>query len=332
MFPIYMIIQQIKKRKNMPRVSIIIPVYNGMNYVGQSIQSVLEQDYHEFELIVVDDGSSDGLESYVTSISDPVLHYLRQPTNLGAPAALNRGIRESLGELVCWLSHDDLFLPEKLTQQVRFMDTHPEFGMSYTDNEIINGEGRLLSYYKSRWYPPNEMAWRIVSEGNFINGSTVMIRRECFEKAGLFDESMKYVADGEMWFRLLRYYAFGYLQKNLVCYRWHPGNQSHNIPAMRYYEGRLWWRLINLFPVQELLPDMPNHPTLNDLSHAHFLLAQALEKTWRAPGPAAHEYRQSWNKQPSFEAILGYLKMKLYLSPRLGLSNLGYKLLHLREV
>ena len=124
-----------------PRVSVVIPVFNGMNFVGEAIESVLAQQGPAFELLLVDDGSSDGIDAFAAGISDPRFRFVRQPRNMGAPAALNRGIRESRADLVCWLSHDDLFLPDKLRKQVLFMDAHPEFGASYTDTLYYRRRG-----------------------------------------------------------------------------------------------------------------------------------------------------------------------------------------------
>lgn len=295
-----------------PRVSVVIPVFNGMNFVGEAIESVLAQEGPTFELLLVDDGSSDDIVAFAAAIQDPRLRFITQPRNLGAPAALNRGIRESQADLVCWLSHDDLFLPDKLEKQVLFMDAHPEFGASYTDSLTIDAAGRVTSKFRSRWYPREEFLFRILTEGNFINGSTMMIRRGCFDRTGLFDESMKYVADGEMWFRMLQHTAFGYLPEILVKYRWHSANQSHNLPAMRHYKHLALARLLDMCPPEDLVPGTPHPPRRGDRARAHAVVALALEERWKETDLAAAHYSRSFLWRPSAAAAAGWLRALVY--------------------
>lgn len=309
----------------LPMVSVIIPVFNGMNYISSAIQSVLNQSFADLELLVIDDGSTDGLGNFLESIADDRLRYIRQPCNFGAPAALNRGILESRGNFICWLSHDDLFLREKIEHQIRFLNEHLEFGVCYTDNEIIGADDEVISVFQSRWYPKEEMPWRILTEGNFINGSTVMIRRECFDQAGLFDEGMKFVADGDMWFRMFRHSAFGHLAEVQAKYRWHSGNQSHNLPAMRKYQRLALQKLLLLFPLEQLIPGFPLNPDRTDLAQGHLRVAKALESIWQEPILAASAFSHSWRAEPSVEAGTGILRMGLYLWPRVAVSNLIHR-------
>ncbi len=304
-----------------PRVSVVVPVWNGMNYVREAVASVLAQEGPPFELLLVDDGSSDGIDGWAASVADPRFRFVKQPRNMGAPAALNRGIREARADLVCWLSHDDLFLPGKLARQVLFMDAHPEFGASYTDSLTIDAAGAVTETFRSRWYPRAEFLYRILTEGNFINGSTMMIRRAVFDRAGYFDESMKYVADGEAWFRMLQHTEFGHLPEVLVKYRWHPANQSHNLPAMRRYTRLAFTRLLELQPPEALVPGLPRPPSRGDRARAHAIVAHALETRWTEPVLAARHYARSFTFRPSAAAALGWLRMQLYRRPRTWLGE-----------
>ena len=155
-----------------------------------------------------------------------------------------------------------------------------------------------------------------MTEGNFINGSTIMIRRECFDRAGLFDESMKYVADGEMWFRMLQYTAFGHLPEILVKYRWHPANQSHNVPAMRYYIRLAFARLLDMCPPEDLVPGTPHPPRRGDRARAHAVVARALEDRWNQASLAATHYARSFLWRPSAAAAAGWLRTQLYRPTR----------------
>ncbi len=123
-----------------PLVSVVIPVFNGTNYLAEAIESVLEQTYPAIEIIVVDDGSTDGTWDLIQSFGDRV-RGIRKP-NGGVASAMNRGIREAAGRHIAWLSHDDLFLPEKLARQVRFLQESDGFAACYTDYRIIGPDGR----------------------------------------------------------------------------------------------------------------------------------------------------------------------------------------------
>ncbi len=114
--------------ENTPAVSVIIPAYNQARYVRKAIQSVFEQTFPNFELIVVDDGSTDETPQILASIIDPRMRVIRQP-NAGLSAARNTGVRESTAPLVTLLDSDDFFLPDKLSVQKEYLDTHPEIGM-----------------------------------------------------------------------------------------------------------------------------------------------------------------------------------------------------------
>ncbi|MFC1643530.1 glycosyltransferase [Chlamydiota bacterium] len=302
----------------MPTISIIIPVYNGMNYIRESVQSVLGQSYSDWELLIVDDGSKDALVEYIESIQDPRVFYLPQPRNMGAPAALNRGILESSGKYICWLSHDDIFMPDKLKTQINFMNSHNEFGITYTDFYKIDADGATIETFLSPHYPKSKFPNKIIEEGNFINGSSVMIRRECFNKAGLFDTKMKYVADGEMWARMMKYYDFGHVPGLLIKYRVHPMNQSHNIAAMYYYKKRSLLRMLECLPLQRLIPEKMNS------KEGCYLLASIFYKRWKQPGLAAKMYMRALNQHNFSQILWGLLCSYLYLYPRMHLSMLKH--------
>lgn|GEM_PF-1669595 len=206
-----------------PVVSVIIPVSNGVNYLAQAVESVLAQDYPAIELILVDDGSTDATWELIQSYG-PRVRALRKP-NGGVASALNAGIAQTRGELVAWLSHDDLFLPGKITRQVRFLQAHPEFGGVYTDFEIIDAAGEPLAAYRAPWVPARELARAFLTDMH-INGSTVMMRRDCFERAGGFNEELPHTQDLEFWLRFSEQCEFGHLPEILVKFRSHPGQGS----------------------------------------------------------------------------------------------------------
>src|ERR1044072_1092605 len=125
-----------------PVVSVVMPVYNGEKYLRSAIQSVLDQTFHDFEIIVVDDGSKDSTPAIAQSYGDRV-RYVRQE-NAGVAAAVNHGISLARGRYFAWLSHDDLWAPEKLSEQLRALQSVAGPAVCYTDIKLINGEGKVF--------------------------------------------------------------------------------------------------------------------------------------------------------------------------------------------
>jgi glycosyltransferase involved in cell wall biosynthesis len=208
-----------------PKVSIVIPVYNGANYLHEAIDSALAQTYPDIEIIVVNDGSSDSgeTERIAKSYGESIRYFSKK--NGGVASALNLGIREMKGEYFAWLSHDDVFLPEKIARQIEFLKQNPDFTACYTDYLQIDAKGNKLREITTPWLPKKK-ALKALFGRQYINGSTMVVRRDCFDQVGMFAEHLRYTQDMEMWFRLLRCFELGRVPCPLVCWRYHPGQGS----------------------------------------------------------------------------------------------------------
>lgn len=233
-----------------PKVSIIIPVYNYQQYIRECVDSCLAQTYPSLEIIVVDDGSTDNtpaiLEEYGSKIT-----YIRQE-NSGAAVALNKGIRLSTGEFVCWLSADDVFLPDKIKLQVQQFLLLPGFDLVYTDFLVIDSEGAIIREAESAWNPPSRALSQVLN-ANFINGSTVMMRKSAWEDVGGFYERIPANVDTHMWIRLfLKNYKALLLPLKLVKYRTHPGNQTNNAKLMQTYCDLVFVWAFRTIPVSQI--------------------------------------------------------------------------------
>lgn len=207
----------------------VIPVYNQADYVLAAVDSVLEQDYPSIDLTVVDDGSTDATPRLLAERSGE-FRVLTQ-VNRGAAAALNRGIQESSGEFVCWLSADDLFLPEKVTRQVEAFGDEPDLGLVYTGFEQIRANGQSIIRVAAP-VPVHPDPFVMVFWRNSINGSSVMVRREVFDVCGPFDESLRADVDGDMWLRLTQRYRVRRIDGVYLKYRVHDRALSANRPLM----------------------------------------------------------------------------------------------------
>ncbi len=218
-----------------PKVSVIIPCFNGERFIRDAINNVLEQTHQEFEIIVVDDGSSDGSKRVIDNFrSEPRLRYVEHGENRGIAAARNTGIGMSRGDLIAFLDQDDLWRPQKLERQMEVMegdDSH-DIGMVFTDVEVIeqlNGkeEHRFIRAPLEINAAPRIELLKAFFMKNFIPIISVMIRRYCFDEAGGFDERIRSGADDyELCFRLAKKFRLAHIAEPLAVKRVHGENYT----------------------------------------------------------------------------------------------------------
>jgi glycosyltransferase involved in cell wall biosynthesis len=223
----------------MPKISVIIPAYNAMTYLPETMATVLKQTYTDFEVIVVNDGSTDEIEAWITQLSDRRVKLVSQ-ANLGATGARNTGIRESQGEYLAFFDADDLWASTKLAKQVQILDSHPEVGLVYTWVAHIDEQGNNTGRVGVINSQQEGNVWQELTKGNLIEcGSVPMVRRECFEKCGVFDcnlssfnELAATVEDWDMWLRIANHYQFKVVKEPLVYYRQVASSGSRNWQSM----------------------------------------------------------------------------------------------------
>ncbi|AMK75093.1 MULTISPECIES: glycosyltransferase family 2 protein [Methylomonas] len=209
--------------KVQPRVTVIMPTYNRKKFIGEAIQSVLDQSFQDFELIVVDDGSTDQTSEVVQAFVSEKIKYIYQ-SNCGRSNARNRALSLARGYYIAFLDSDDLYLPEKLALQIDYMDTHPDIGMIYTSAYCINESGeRIKDKYDavvSGWIYEHIAFFVPVT----ITLPTVMVRKQVFDKAGVFDEKMDRFEDTDMWRRISKHFQINGLDQQTCLLRTHQDN------------------------------------------------------------------------------------------------------------
>ena len=213
-----------------PLVSIIIPVYNGSNFVKEAIDSALSQTYKNVEVIVVNDGSRDdgATEQIALSYGDKIRYIHKE--NGGVSSALNMGIKNMHGEYFSWLSHDDMYRPEKIEKQVELLNEYgKENAVVCCEAEHINTSGECIKpgaikkELKIGINDYSEVLKSLCKRGSY-NGCALLIPREAFEKAGTFDESLRYAQDAFMWLEIFfNKYRLIYTSYVGVCNRIHGG-------------------------------------------------------------------------------------------------------------
>jgi glycosyltransferase involved in cell wall biosynthesis len=212
-------------------VSVIIPTYNQARYLGEAIGSALAQTLAPFEVIVVDDGSSDATARVLAGYEGRI-RAVRQ-TNRGVAAARNAGARIASGDYLAFLDSDDRWLPEKLARQAARLDAEPDLGLVHVGFEEIDASGAVLNAHldgREGWVAEDMLLF----DGPVIlgGGSGAMIPRRVFESAGGFDERFSTSADWDLYYRIAARYRIGFIDRVLLQYRLHEANMHGNVRAM----------------------------------------------------------------------------------------------------
>lgn len=205
-----------------PIVSIIIPVYNGSNFIKDAIDSALNQTYKNIEIIVVNDGSNDqGKTEYIAKTYGKRIRYYFK-NNGGVASALNFGITQMHGEYFSWLSHDDVYCNNKTqTQVATSQKTNNSHDVVYSDFEMINSKSEKIRTCRLPNTNPKNFRYFLTTQ-NLVHGCTLLIPKICFEECGLFDESLRTTQDYDLWFKMAAKFKFIHLPKVLVRSRIHP--------------------------------------------------------------------------------------------------------------
>jgi glycosyltransferase involved in cell wall biosynthesis len=209
-----------------PLVSIIIPVYNGSNYLRKAIDSALQQTYNNIEVLVINDGSKDEgkTEAVALEYGDRIRYFYK--SNGGVSTALNLGIKEMIGDYFAWLSHDDLFTPERISTDIKTFAENSGAKITFCKRQIINDEG---DYTIQLDYPLTKTenlmdVWELLGG---LSMCCLTISKECFSEVGFFDEKNRVTQDVEMFLRLGKTYTFYFNKKGLFLSREHAARGSH---------------------------------------------------------------------------------------------------------
>lgn len=219
-----------------PLVSIVIPVYNGSDYLREAIDSALAQTYPDVEILVVNDGSTDGgkTEAIALSYGDGIRYFRKG--NGGVASALNLGIREMRAAYFSWLSHDDVYLPRKVEREVAVLEKCGKDAVVYSDYEVIDASSRHVEVFRAGRISAPQFRMLLITDLP-VNGCTVLVPRRCFEQVGLFDERLKAAQDYDLWFRMARRYPFLHIPEVLLRSRVHAGQGTRRMTSTCLAEG-----------------------------------------------------------------------------------------------
>jgi glycosyltransferase involved in cell wall biosynthesis len=222
-----------------PVVSVCIPTYNRAPLLAQAIRSVLGQTLQDFELVISDNASTDDTESVVRSFNDPRIRHVRNHTNIGNGPNFNRCLQLARGTYLTVFPDDDIMLPDNLAAKAAVLSKHARVGLVHSKFHVIDGNGSITRYNTNWGFGPDRMEDAIepgqdvvramLLAFNFINGSTVMIRRACYERVGGFSDQVHDTFDFEFWMRIALYYDVAFLATPLIQWRHHQASITSHL-------------------------------------------------------------------------------------------------------
>lgn len=241
-----------------PSVSVIIPTFNRAPLLTRSIKSVLDQTYQDFEIIIVDDASIDNTEEVVRSIGDPRIRYLKHKKNLGGSAARNTGIKTARGEFIAFQDSDDEWTSDKLDKQMTVLtNAPPQVGVVYTGFWRLKGKTEEYIPGSAQKIKEGNIHTELL-KGNFVTTQAVLVKKECFQKAGMFDETLPRLQDWELFIRISAHYLFAFIDEPLVISYFSKDSISSNENNLRLAFIKILLKHKNIF-----LSDKEAYASLN---------------------------------------------------------------------
>lgn len=305
-----------------PTVSVILPVYNGEQYLRFAVDSVLNQTFRDFELIVIDDGSVDSTPQIAQEYGQR-LTYVRQD-NTGAGGAFNHGLRLATGRYISWLSHDDVFMPGKLEKQVDAISRATSPSVCYTDIQMIDPQGRVFLERRLPEHGREETLRYVLTAGPICLASySILYDRRCIDEVGMYSLELRYSQDVDMLSRLAQRFPLIHVPELLMQVREHRDRdvrtKNWEREVARYFPERL-----DSTPIEELFPDI-KPVTKSERARAFMWLGDRLASV---PIPvyqkiARRQYRKALSENPAILPTLTvHYVCSVFAAFRLGVMTL----------
>jgi glycosyltransferase involved in cell wall biosynthesis len=290
---------------NDPMVSVLMPVHNGAKHIQESIDSILAQSFMDFEIVIVDDGSTDNTPALIQTFTDSRIRVLRNEENLKIAVSLNRGLNACRGAFIARMDCDDLCNPRRLERQFAFLDTHPDVGICGTFQEYFGG------YHDRKARTPinhEDIAASLLFSPTMLH-STVMFRASAVKQYNLFyDPAFHYCEDYELWVRAARHIRLANMPEYLSRYRWNEQkNWELDEPALMEGLRKIWTGQLSRLGMVPSEPELNLHAILGQrgkadkyalLHEARMYLRKLLELNSKAgsykPEALLNQIRRVW--------------------------------------
>jgi len=304
-----------------PRVSVLFTCYNHIRFLPEAWQSALDQTFTDWEIVAIDDGSTDGTRDWLSDparVSDRTQVILNEQ-NLGTYGSLNRALASAKGEFIAILNDDDVWAPRKLEAQLELFEKHPEVGLVHTDGWFIDGEGVKREDSPLGFEFPRFETGDILSAllyQNKIIASAALVRKECFDRVGGFNEAYFGSGDWEMWLRIAEHWPLGCVAEPLTFYRVHGANASHKLE-------RIWKddQMLREWIATKEAPWMARGDAAMGAAFAHNYAALGTVKTLNGdPAGGRRAYMESIRRSPG--RFKSYLRWAATFLPRSAFRKL----------
>lgn len=281
----------------MPLVSVIIPSYNHEKFVGECIQSVLNQTFQDFEIIITDDASTDRTVEIIEQFDDPRIKLFKHSTNQGVSITANNCILHASGQYIAWLSTDDAWYPEKLEVQVQYLDEHPEIGVVFGKVDWIDETGNLITDNSFPYLNVFDVQNRTRVEwlrhffltGNCLSLPSSLVRKKCFAEVGLFNPAYAKLLDLDLWIRICFKYDITIFDQKLIRNRWisdesnASGNTLNNRIQWQFEHRHSLDHYLKIVNPDELLlifPEAVKYGEVTTHTIPYFLGRIAIDNSW----------------------------------------------------
>lgn len=285
---------------NGSRVSVIIPCYNAAQFLTETIESVLAQTYSNYEIIAVDDGSTDDTATVLASYADRItILYHGNRQNRGQAASTNLGLSHADSEYIAFIDSDDIWMPEKLQKQVEILETHQDVGLVYTNGYVIDGVGKKCYSLFDIAHHENNGIGDILLNCYIRTPSLVLVRKSLIDAAGPFPANIV-PGDHYLWVKISEISRFYFLDEKLTCYREHQGQLSLTANK-KMWEDSLWVleNAIQRYPYPKIIKN-------KRFAVIHYRLGLFNMKINAYPSALAHFLKSLWyDPNRAFKKIIG---------------------------
>ncbi len=232
--------------KNTKLVSVVVASYNMGKYLSSAVQSILDQSYPSLEIHVVDDGSTDDTKKVMKHFeNDDRVNYHYQ-SNQGQAKAKNKGIMASKGDYIAFLDADDMWSKTKLEKQMPCFEINENIGLVHTNFVLMDENEKMLGTVPRKYYNGKVTEQLLIT--NFVNGMASVVKKECLEKVGIFDESLPMGIDWDLWLRISTEYEIYFLDEKAYFYRQWEGQMSHNQEKRYECAARIMSKFLSQYP------------------------------------------------------------------------------------
>lgn len=234
-----------------PKITVLLSVYNDEKYIGRAIDSILSQTFRDFELLIIDDSSTDKTRDIILAYKDTRIRLVKTKKKIGITKSLNKGLKIARGNYIARLDSDDISYPDRLKKQMSFLENNKDYAIVGSRTEVIDEDGDHIEYWNQE--ESAELIFYTLSYRNCLTSSSVMFNKKIVDSLGGYDESCDRAEDFELWYRISRKYRIYTIPEYLV--KWRKREESHSLKNILEVDSRYRKIVIEKSKINEKLLD-----------------------------------------------------------------------------